>query len=137
MYFLDTNIVNYLRFGNARVEARLSAAPGAVYISSIVVEEILATGFIAEINKIRSRRSKADLERTHADFLATLRGLARYNLLPYTHDAEAIYTTFRTAKLKGMDGRIAAHALALGFVLVTENIADFALPGLTVEDWTR
>ena len=90
-----------------------------------------------EINKIRSGKSRADLERTNADFSDAIVSLSVFWLLPYTREAEAMHRTFRTAKLKGMDGRIAAHALALGFILVTDNIADFALPGLTVVDWTR
>jgi tRNA(fMet)-specific endonuclease VapC len=34
------------------------------------------------------------------------------------------------------DRMIAAHAIALGVVLVTNNVADFELYGMTVENWT-
>jgi tRNA(fMet)-specific endonuclease VapC len=38
--------------------------------------------------------------------------------------------------LGGMDTLIAAHALAIGATLVTNDHAFQHVPGLTVEDWT-
>ncbi|MBC8141644.1 MAG: hypothetical protein H7Y38_09420 [Armatimonadetes bacterium] len=108
-----------------------------VFISGVVVKEIIVKGFLAEITKICSDRSRGDIGLVYEDFHLAIKHLATFKLLPYTSDAEAIYRTFKTAKLKGMDGRIAAHALALDFVLVTQNVRDFEdIPGLSVEDWT-
>ena len=58
-------------------------------------------------------------------------------VLPFDDAAALAYARlpFRRASY---DRLIAAHALALGLVLVTANTADFAdVPDLRVEDWTR
>lgn len=56
--------------------------------------------------------------------------------MPFDYAAARAYATipFRRASY---DHLIAAHALALGLTLVTDNEADFAdVPGLMVENWT-
>ena len=41
-------------------------------------------------------------------------------------------------KRTSFDRLIAAHALSLGLIVVTDNVADFAdVPGLRVENWTQ
>lgn len=55
--------------------------------------------------------------------------------MPFDYAAARVYATlpFRRASY---DHLIAAHALALGLTLVTDNEADFAdVPGLSVENW--
>ena len=95
-------------------------------------------GHGAEINRIRGGKSRASIALTSSQFVAAVSFLATFALAPYTEAAEAIYQTYRAAKLKGMDGRIAAHAVSLGAILVTENTADFAgVPGLTLENWAE
>ena len=57
--------------------------------------------------------------------------------LPFDGKAGLAYAMlpFRRARF---DRLIAAHALALGLTLVTNNETDFAdIPGLKVENWTR
>ncbi|WP_259732186.1 MULTISPECIES: PIN domain-containing protein [Synechococcales] len=42
----------------------------------------------------------------------------------------------RERRLDGLDKLIAAHALALGVTLVSNNLADFQIyPGLSIENW--
>ena len=140
MYMLDTNVVQYIIRRNPRVMARVISVTAPICVSGVVVEEMVVSGFVAEINNIRSGKSKADLQRTYADFLQQLKDLNGFDTRPYTNDAEAIYRSLKSgkgsAKVKAMDGRIAAHALSLGAVLVTENVADFMItPGLAVENW--
>ena len=95
-------------------------------------------GHGAEISRIRSGESRASIALTSSQFVAAVSFPATFTLSPYTEEAEAIYQTCRAAKLKGMDGPIAAHAVSLGAVLVTENTADFAgVPRLTLENWAE
>jgi tRNA(fMet)-specific endonuclease VapC len=57
-------------------------------------------------------------------------------VMPFDYSAARAYATlpFRRASY---DHLIAAHALALGLTVVTDNNADFAdVPGLKVENWT-
>ena len=78
------------------------------------------------------------MRQTYASMLDAVQSLAKFQLLPYTDEADAIFKSFRSAKLRGRDGRIAAHALSLGFVLVTENLRDFdEVAGLMVENWAE
>ncbi|MBC8143561.1 MAG: hypothetical protein H7Y38_19190 [Armatimonadetes bacterium] len=139
---LDTNMVNYILNGNPQVTERYKSVETETFVGGIVVEEILIAGFGAEINNIRSGKSKADLGRTFADFHKRIDALARFQKLPYTNDAEAVFRLLKSgkgsAKVKAIDGRIAAHTLSLGMILVTENVADFeSVAGLTVENWAR
>jgi tRNA(fMet)-specific endonuclease VapC len=60
--------------------------------------------------------------------------------LPFDHVAAAAYGPLRFAgrdrRKDLMDKLIAAHALAMEMVLVTNNVADFRqYPGLTLENW--
>ena len=137
---LDTNTVNYLLNSHLQVTARYREYESLTFVGGIVVEEILIVGFGAELNNIRSGQSKSDITRTYSDLHRRVDALARLQKLPYTNEAEAIYRSLKSgkgsAKVKAMDGRIAAHALFLGMTLVTENIADFAgVSGLAVENW--
>ncbi len=130
-YLLDTNICIYLI--NRRppaVLARFAEHPlGALGVSSITAAE-LAFG----VAKGRSERNRHALEL----FLAPL------DVAPFGREAMWAYGTLRatlerTGKPIGaMDTLIAAHALALGATLVTNNVGEFArAPGLKLENWVR
>lgn len=57
-------------------------------------------------------------------------------VLPFDERAARAYATI-PFKRGGYDRLIAAHALALGLTLVTDNVGDFEdVPGLMVENWT-
>ena len=60
---------------------------------------------------------------------------------PFEEAAAGEYGAFGaklSVRRNGFDLLIAAHALALGAILVTNNERDFAdIPGLRVENWTR
>jgi tRNA(fMet)-specific endonuclease VapC len=122
-YLLDTNSCIYL-LARARpaLEARVSVCePGSVGLSAIVCAELM--------------RGFSDAEESKMSLLQ--RFLALFPVAPFDQVAAAAYARvpFRRGKL---DRLIAAHALALGATLVTNNERDFAdVPGLKVENWTR
>lgn len=117
-FLLDSNIGIYILKGTApAAAARMMATEvGAMVTSSICVGEMLV--------------GAGDHERRMLDVL--LRQIA---VLPFDEAAARCYATL-PFKRRGFDRLIAAHALALGLVVVTANIVDFAdVPGLRVEDW--
>lgn len=58
-------------------------------------------------------------------------------VVPFDRMAAAQYASL-PFKRRSFDGLIAAHALAHGTVLVTNNPADFEhIPGLRVENWSE
>lgn len=120
-YFLDTNSCIYL-LAKARpaLAGRVEdCAPGTIGISAIVCAE-LAVGF--------GRGGTQGL-------MALNRFLAAFPVVPFEEAAARAFARvpFRRGKL---DRLIAAHALALDVVLITNNERDFAdVPGLRVENW--
>jgi len=126
---LDTNICIYLINDRpASVRKRLEALkPGDAGVSSITVAE-LAYG----VAKTRSARNRAALE----GFLLALE-IADFGL-----DAAMAYGDVRTGvEQKGtpigpLDVEIAAHAIALDVILVTNNQREFSrVAGLRCENW--
>jgi tRNA(fMet)-specific endonuclease VapC len=120
-FLLDSNICIYvLADAEGPAAKRLGAAvPGSVVTSMIACAEVLRGIGPAERAALAS-----------ADRLFEL-----VPPLPFNVDAAHAYARlpFRRARF---DRLIAAHALALGLTLVTNNERDFAdIPGLKVENW--
>src|SRR5205823_2093766 len=62
------------------------------------------------------------------------------SVLPFDSSALGVFNQLAASKVrvKTMDLRIAAIALANGLILVTRNARDFAkVPGLLIDDWTQ
>jgi tRNA(fMet)-specific endonuclease VapC len=100
---------------------------GEVLISAITAAE-LEVGVIA---------SGAQVERNR---LALQQFLLEVPVAPFDRHAAGAYGPIRLASRErrrdALDKLIAAHALALGVTLVTNNLADFQLhPGLALENW--
>lgn len=128
-YMLDTGICIYLINDRpASVRKRIEALkPGDAGVSSITVAE-LAYG----VAKTRSARNRAALE----GFLLALE-IADFGL-----DAAIAYGDVRTGvEQKGtpigpLDMEIAAHAIALDVILVSNNQREFSrVAGLRCENW--
>ena len=120
-FLLDTNILVYLIGGDSdRLRDRVQEhEPGTVVTSALCVAETLYG--------IRGPREKAALDRL----------LGVIEPLPFS-PAEARRFPDIPFKRGRLDRLIAAHALALGMTIVTNNEADFAdIPGLAVENWTQ
>ncbi|MEN9932339.1 MAG: hypothetical protein RIS17_912 [Pseudomonadota bacterium] len=121
VYLLDANVCIYLLEGKfPRAAERISdCAAGSVVTSSIVYAEVM----------IGARRlGKAE----HAEAF-----FAEIPPLPFDNQAGERYShlPFRRGSY---DRLIAAQAVAMGLVLITNNTADFSdVPGLVMENWTK
>jgi tRNA(fMet)-specific endonuclease VapC len=129
-YLLDTNILSDLmRHPRGRVADRIAQAQEQICISIIVLAE-LRFG----IAKNRSRRLATQLH-------AILDGI---EVMPFETPADVTYAELREQleragrPIGANDILIAAHALALGMTLVTDNEHEFSrINGLAVENWLR
>ena len=130
-YLLDTNVVSdVIRNPQGPAAKRLRTVGIGQTCVSLVVS--------AELRYGAQEKNSLPLEKRIEEFLRTI------EIVPLDEPIDRIYATLR-AKLK-KDGRligqndlfIAAHALALGHTLVTDNEEEFArVPGLKVENWLR
>lgn len=131
-YLLDTNICIYLiRKKPTRVLRKLQRIQvSEIGISSITLSEL-------EYGAAKSARPERNK-------LALTQFLAPIEILPYDDRAALRYGPVRAhlerkgTPIGSLDLLIAAHALSLGCVLVTNNESEFKrIPGLKVENWTR
>lgn len=128
---LDTNICIYLTKRHApQVLQRLQAlAQGSAVMSVVTYAELRAGLEMQTANRQQDERVLALLT-------------SRIPVLPFTTtDAErfgVLRATVRDRNRNTMDQLIAAHAVSVGVILVTNNEADFKdYPGLVVENWAR
>lgn len=130
-YLLDTDIVSDLiRNPQGAATQRLRT----VGIGQICVNIVVS----AELRYGAEEKNTLQLTRRIDEFLRTIR------IVALDEPADRIYAMLR-AKLK-KDGQIigqndlfiAAHALALDCILVTDNEQEFSrVPGLKIENWLR
>jgi len=128
-YLLDTNIIIAAMKGDARVRARLETTP----LSEIVLSPVVLGELEHGVEKSQQQ------EKNSARLARIVEGM---HLAPLDAEASRRYGAIRTElERKGTpiganDYWIAAQALAMDAVLVTNNIGEFSrVPGLTVEDW--
>jgi len=129
-YLLDTNICIYQIKGKHKtITHRLrEALPAGVGVSVITVSEL-------EYGIEKS-------ERREQNRLALSEFLTPFEILPYDNAAAHCYGSIRADLEKRgwaigiMDMLIAAHALSLGAILVTNNESEFRrVPSLRIENW--
>lgn len=127
-YLLDTNMCIYLMKHQPEAVARRFAQcyVGDVVMSAITFAE-LQYGVAISADPARER-----------DNLASL--IEDIPVIPFDTDAALAYGPIRLAtrdsKKDHLDKLIAAHALALGVTVVTNNEKDFAkYPGVAIENW--
>lgn len=130
-YLLDTNICIYLiKRHPPEVLTRLEAhQPGDVVMSVVTYAELRAGVEMKSAN------------RTHDEQVLRLL-ISKIPVMSFDGDAAIAYGVLRAAvaerRRDALDRLIAAHAVSLGLVLVTNNEADFfGYPGLVVENWVR
>jgi tRNA(fMet)-specific endonuclease VapC len=131
-YVLDTNAVSAAMKGEPSVMARMQATGK----KNLCVPEPVYAEIAYGIERLPKSKKKAALE-------------ARYKLIfdelgsiPWTHSVTERYGTIKAQlehkgkRIEDFDAAIAAHALAMGAVLVTANLEHMTrVPGLVVEDW--
>lgn len=130
-YLLDTNIVSDLvRHPQGRVAARIAQSGDEKVATSIIVASEMRYGAARK----KSSRLSAQLETI----------LGALEILPLETPADRYYGELRarlesTGKpISANDMLIAAHALALDCILVTDNVREFSrIKGLRVENWLR
>lgn len=130
-YLLDTNTTSYAIKGNIpRVRERLRAVSLDEVAVSVVTEAELRFG-------VARHPESARLRAAVDTFLSGIESL------PWDSDAAHQYATVRaTVESRGepvgnLDLMIAAHALALGVVLVTSDKVFRRIKLLQIEDWTK
>lgn len=117
--------------GKADVRARLERTPLAgIVLSPIVLGEL-------EFGAEKSANPQRNYER-----LVEL--VSRLTLAPIDGRATRHYARIRSLLEKqgrgigANDTWIAAHALGMGAIVVTDNVAEFSrVPGLPIENWLR
>jgi tRNA(fMet)-specific endonuclease VapC len=131
LYLLDTNIASCLIKGNTpAVDRRLVKVPMAQLSISAVTEGELRFG---AARLPHAARLHAMIE----DFFL------RVAILPWDSDTARQYGYLRaTLEREGqpmgnLDVMIAAHALAVGAILVTNDHAFARIKKLKIEDWTK
>ena len=130
-YLLDTNILSDLvRHPQGVVATRIAEEGENNICTSVVVAGELRYGAL----KRNSNRLTAQLETI----------LARMEILPLREPADQYYAELRVdLEKRGRpigpnDMLIAAHVLALDYIIVTDNVREFSrVPGLRVENWLR
>ena len=130
-YLLDTDIVSDLvRWPDGRVARRIREVGEAQVCTSIIVAAELRYGAV----KLGSPRLTSQLEAV----------LGAIDVLPFEAPADAAYGLLRArleragTMIGGNDLLIAAHAVALGCTIVSNNQREFArVDELASENWLR
>jgi tRNA(fMet)-specific endonuclease VapC len=129
-FMLDTNTASALLKGKPRAVARLAAETPERICLSVVTEAELLFGI--------AKRPEARKLRVAVDEL-----LAAIEIVSWSSATARRYATIRAEleqrgkPLGALDLLIAAHALQHDAVLVTNDRAFGAVPGLRLEDWTQ
>jgi tRNA(fMet)-specific endonuclease VapC len=120
-FLLDSNICIYLLGGAAdALRARIEQCDeGELATSTIAVAEVMVGA-----RKLEAVDEAEDLFRMLRVYPFDARAAHAYAELPFRHGS--------------FDRLIAAHALSLGLILVTNNERDYAdLPALPVDNWAK
>jgi tRNA(fMet)-specific endonuclease VapC len=140
-YLLDTDHITLLQRATgpafATLQTRIAQKPVADLAVSILSLHEHVVGCHTYVNQARTAD---DLVRGYTMLTTVLRPFARATVLPFDAAAAAMYGTLVAHRLRVrlMDLRIAAIALAQGLVVITRNTQDFGrVPRLETEDWTR
>ena len=131
IYLLDTNVASYVIKGNIpQVRQRLVKVPLASVAISVVTEAELRFGVARTPEAARLK-------------IAVEEFLLRINVSPWDSEAAKQYAHVRSAlevsgePMGNLDLMIAAHALSIQAVLVTNDRVFRRVKQLQIEDWTK
>jgi tRNA(fMet)-specific endonuclease VapC len=128
-YLLDTNTLSdFIRNPRGLVTKRLAVVGEATACTSIIVA--------CELRYGAAKKGSPRLAERVDQVLASL------EVLPFDREADRHYGEIRAhlrrtgQPIGANDLLIAAHALALDLILVTDDVDEFArVPGLAIENW--
>jgi len=126
-YLIDTNIAIHARDGSEQVLEKLAEHDGAVLLSALSLAELQ--------RRLCKNPAYTALRQVRLEVL-----VRHLPILPFDAMAAQVYGQIIAqcgwAKGRDYDRMIAAHAISVGAVLVTDNGADFRdIPGLSIENW--
>lgn len=139
MTAFDSDVFTLITQGHEPYRVRLSQiAVGEQAIPLVVLEESIR-GRLNSIRKAETAKQQQKIVSAYDRFFEVIADSHRYRVLPYTIAAHALFTAWRTAKIRigTQDLRIAAICVVHGAKLITRNRRDYELvPGLPLEIWT-
>jgi tRNA(fMet)-specific endonuclease VapC len=131
LYMLDTSTVSHLLRGQSPIDKHMAKLDLRVWCISAVTRSELQYGLA-----LRPEATKLAL--VVEGFLQMARTLAWDEDAADQHGAVRADLSQRGKRIGDFDEMIAAHALAVGAVLVTDNLKHFKrVPGLRLVNWLR
>lgn len=134
-YLLDTDSASLAFNGNVYIRRRIQQMPD-VWLSSVAAEES-SRGALSLIQK---SRDKPGMPAAHDFLIRILADISAYDIHPYNAEAMLVFASFPALvkRIGSQDCRIAASAIAAGWIVVTANHRHFSqIPGIQFEDWSR
>ena len=139
MIVLDTDHITELQYPNSVRGSRLLKRSAVVEdgdpATTIVSFEEQMRGWLASINKQAAGMNQIE---AYASLAEVVQFYAGWTILRFDRSAAEQFHRLRSEKIriKTMDLKIAAIALAHSATLLSANLRDFRqVPGLVVEDW--
>lgn len=139
-YLLDTDHISILqwRTGPAftTLAARIAPQPRTDLAFSIISLHEQTLGCHTYLQRARTAR---EVVQGYSLLAQVLRDFTVAPVLPFDDAAATVFAALVAQRLRvrTMDLRIAAIALARGLVVLTRNTRDFGqVPGLEIDDWT-
>jgi tRNA(fMet)-specific endonuclease VapC len=131
MFMLDTKAASEAMRGHAVFDTKLLALPAGQWCISAVTCSEIRYGAALRPEAIR-------LQRMVAEFLRIAPVLPWDMAAAERHGALRAEMRTRGTLIGDFDEMIAAHGLAIGAVVVTDNTKHFSkVPGLVIENWLR
>ena len=133
-YVLDTNAVSALMKGSAAVVERLAATERA----QVAVPQPVLAEITFGIERLPRSKRRAALQARFDLLCAELPRAEWSDEVSQTYGRIKAALERRGTRIEDFDAAIAAHALALGAILVTADLDHMTrVPGLRLEDWSQ